>query len=139
MNFSKALEDEGLLPAAEPEVSSTASSSRPSNPQPMGCKPKAAPPLQLPSVNVAPPAAVAASMATPLATPSGGFAKGIPMPVEENYMKKKLVVNPYEMKKFLYGTQQSVQKEDHSWPNIKHIFIIYFNLIGMSILENFSI
>lgn len=127
VNFCKDLDDHGLLPGPEEEeVSATASSSRPNSSSVEGCKPKASPPLLLPTPKPAPPAAMAACLATPLATSSDGFAKGLPLPVEENYQQKKLVVNPYEMKKFLYGQQQTVVQEDHIWENI-FTFIHYIH------------
>lgn len=113
VKFSKKMDQEGQWPPEEEQaVSSTASSSKPSSAtvEIPGCKAKAGPPMQIPlqpTSKASPP-----TMAAPVATPSDGFAKGLPMPVDEKYEKKQLVVNPYEMKKFLYGTSQKLPDED---------------------------
>ena len=128
VNFAKKLGDNGILGPEEEEGSAPGSPSRPSSstatPNVVGCKAKAAPPLQipmqkgptqplLPTAKASPP--MAAAMATPVSTSSGGFAKGVPLPVENNYKQHKLVVTPNEMKQFLYGTEQAVSTKDHVW------------------------
>ena len=126
VSFAKKLDDHGIPDAEEQAGSTAASSSKPSSATPMptvdGCKPKAAPPLQipmqkappqllLPTAKASPP--MAAAMANPVSTSSAGFAKGVPLPVEENYNQCKLVVTPNEMKQFLYGNEQRVSQQDH--------------------------
>ena len=71
-----------------------------------GCKAKARPPM--PSVA----SSSSHTSGVHVATPSHGSAKALPLPVEEKYRKQQLVVNPYEMKKFLYGTSQKIHDED---------------------------
>lgn len=109
VKFSDQVTEAGLWPAEEQEgVSSTASSSRPSSTteEIPGVQAKARPPM--PPVQSSP----SPTSGVHLATPSHGSAKALPLPVEEKYRKQQLVVNPYEMKKFLYGTPQKLHDED---------------------------
>ena len=112
VKFSDQVTQAGLWPDEEQQgVTSTASSSRPSstNEEIPGCKAKARPPM--PSVA----SSSSHTSGVHVATPSHGSAKALPLPVEEKYRKQQLVVNPYEMKKFLYGTSQKIPDEEVAW------------------------
>ena len=109
VNFSDKVTQAGLWTEEEEQAgSSTASSSKQSSANEIipGVKAKARPPMPPGQSSSSP------TMTMHVATPSHGSAKGLPLPVDEKYQKKQLVVNPYEMKKFLYGTAQMLPDED---------------------------
>lgn len=131
VKFSDQVTQAGLWPAEEQQgVTSTATSSRPSstNEEIPGVQAKARPPM--------PPVASSSSHTSGvhLATPSHGPAKALPLPVEEKYQKQQLVVNPYEMKKFLYGTSQKTHNEDCIDQNI--LKSLYINIDSIYRHEN---
>lgn len=131
VKFSDQVTQAGLWPDEEQQgVTSTASSSRPSstNEEIPGCKAKARPPM--PSVA----SSSSHTSGVHVATPSHGSAKALPLPVEEKYRKQQLVVNPYEMKKFLYGTSQKIHDEDCINQNV--LKFLYINVDRIYRYEN---